>query len=334
MAKHLNFNPPWYLRHRSVQTIGASLNVRRKLLLRRGSAMLQNAQPRIVDTPEGIRLKAAISRQPNGAQHPWVFLLHGWEGCMNSNYLVCSADRLYREGYNIVRLNFRDHGDTHALNRGIFHSARLAEVRDAINVLLSELAPSRAYLVGFSLGGNFALRLARICDSLAQRFVHTIAICPAIDPQSAMHNMDNSTWLYRQYFVDKWQKSLAIKQKLFPDLYDFSPALKMRTLQAMTEYLIPRYSEFATAEEYLDAYSVAGDRLARLKTPATIISAADDPVLRISDVEQLPSSENLHIVCTRYGGHCGYFDQFSIHSWAEDAILHLIQTSDNEQTAS
>ena len=60
----------------------------------------------------------------------------------------------------MLRNRFRDHGDTHHLNRGLFHSCLLDEAIGAVREFarMHPLAPR--VLVGFSLGGNFALRVA------------------------------------------------------------------------------------------------------------------------------------------------------------------------------
>jgi predicted alpha/beta-fold hydrolase len=39
-----------------------------------------------------------------------------------------TAVRLLQAGFATFRLNFRDHGDTHHLNPGLFHSNRIDEV--------------------------------------------------------------------------------------------------------------------------------------------------------------------------------------------------------------
>ena len=66
---------------------------------------------------------------------------------------------LFAAGFDVFRLNFRDHGDTHHLNPGLFHSCRLEEVVHALADLQDRLQARRWCLAGFSLGGNFSLRV-------------------------------------------------------------------------------------------------------------------------------------------------------------------------------
>ena len=62
-------------------------------------------------------------------------LLHGWEGSSDSLYLLSLAQPLFEAGYDVARLNLRDHGDSHHLNEEIFHSCRIAEVVGAVRGL-------------------------------------------------------------------------------------------------------------------------------------------------------------------------------------------------------
>ena len=87
-------------------------------------------------------------------------MLHGWEGSVDSSYMRMTAARLLEAGFDVVRLNFRDHGQTHHLNEGLFHSNLLDEVVHAAGDVAQRFPAQRMVVAGYSLGGNFALRLA------------------------------------------------------------------------------------------------------------------------------------------------------------------------------
>ena len=72
-----------------------------------------------------------------------VILLHGWEGSADSTYILRTGNALYRRGYDIFRLNFRDHGDSHHLNRGIFYAVLLEEVFQAVRQATSLASATR-----------------------------------------------------------------------------------------------------------------------------------------------------------------------------------------------
>src|SRR5690606_24041711 len=124
-----------------------------------------------------------------------VILLHGWEGCADSQYMLSTGALAYRLGYDVFRLNFRDHGRTHALNEGLFHSCRLEEVLRAVSEIVAMIRPRRTLLIGYSLGGNFALRVAAQAPDRGLSLSRVIAICPVLRPHSTMRALETGLWV-------------------------------------------------------------------------------------------------------------------------------------------
>ena len=182
----------------------------------------------------------------------------------------------------MVRLNLRDHGESHHLNAELFHSCRLEEVLNAVAVLHRRFPGERLYLGGFSLGGNFALRIAaRAPASRDSRSSRLRPCAPCWIPRSTMTALDDGLLHYRLYFIRKWRRSLELKREAFPDLYDFGELERFRTLRGMTDYFVCNYTEFPDLETYLRGYAVTGERLARLEVPTEILLADDDPVIPV-----------------------------------------------------
>ena len=73
-------------------------------------------------------------------------LLHGSEGSSKSSYLVATANTLLKHGFDVLRLNFRDHGNTHHMNRGIFNSTMTDEVSDVIKQFLQKFEYKKRFL--------------------------------------------------------------------------------------------------------------------------------------------------------------------------------------------
>ena len=203
-----------------------------------------------------------------------MILLHGWEGSAESTYVLHSGRYLYDQGYNVFRLNFRDHGNTHHLNEGVFYAILLDEVFNAVKTASGLKSPSRVFLMGFSLGGNFALRIARRCsDDTIENLRHVVAVSPAIDPGKATDALDASL-LLRWYFLKKWRRSLALKQKLYPHLYDFGDIMNLETLRALTDALLKKYSSYKDTHEYFMGYTLTGESMKALSIPTNIIAFA------------------------------------------------------------
>src|SRR5690606_30115491 len=154
----LDFDPPRMLRHAHVQSVLGSWAVREWVARRRAAALLAASGAEILDCGDA-RLLGFYSRCA-GRSKGLVVLLHGWEGSAASQYMLSAGALAHRAGYDVFRLNFRDHGRTQALNEGLFHSCRLDEVVAAVGEAAALHPAPRLLLVGYSLGGNFALRVA------------------------------------------------------------------------------------------------------------------------------------------------------------------------------
>lgn len=288
--------------------------------------MVATAEEMILDTSPDARLLGYISRQRNGNSQGLVLLLHGWEGSSESTYILTTGRYFFEKGYDIFRLNLRDHGNSHHLNKGIFHSARLDEIFRAVQMISGLSNRSPFYIIGFSLGGNFALRIAlKHRRSAISNLNHIIAISPVLDPYEATLAIDRGFFLYRLYFLKKWKRSLVKKQQLFPSLYDFSDALQLKSCMEITDTVIPRYTFFPDYRSYFETYTLTGNRLVDLTVPVTIISSQDDPIIPIQQFYALQQNKNLNLLLTRYGGHCGFIDSFPFGSWYENIILDIFE---------
>jgi len=114
-----SFRPTPYLRNGHLQTILASSSFRAW----GKNPMCDAAREMIITTSEDVRLLGFYSPQKYKKSKGLVILLHGWEGSVASTYILRTGNALYGRGYDIFRLNFRDHGDSHHLNQGDFNSA-------------------------------------------------------------------------------------------------------------------------------------------------------------------------------------------------------------------
>ena len=116
-----SFRPAPCLRNGHLQTILGSSSFRAW----GKNPMCDAARERIIKTPGDVRLLGFYSPQIYTKSKGLVVLLHGWEGSVASTYILCTGNALYGRGYDIFRLNFRDHGDSHHLNQGIFYAVFL-----------------------------------------------------------------------------------------------------------------------------------------------------------------------------------------------------------------
>ena len=300
---------PVLLRNRHLQTFLASSRIR----ARGPDPMAAAARELVLTTSEGIRLLGALSTPPGPARGLAV-LLHGWEGSMDSTYLRRTGRALFRRGFAVFRLNYRDHGRSHHLNPGLFYAVKDLEVFEAVGQAARLHPRLPAYLVGFSLGGNFALRIARraAADPIPT-LKHVVAVGPVLDPEASTDRVDRYP-LIRAYFMQKWRRSMAIKQALFPDRYDFRAAMRLETVRATTARLVADHSDTPGLDAYFRGYTLTGDRLASLRVPTTLVTAADDPVIPVEDFRRLKAAPSTRVVIRPHGGHLGFLEGLALRS--------------------
>jgi hypothetical protein len=318
----LTFRPHRLARNPHFQTIASST------ARNRGAVMVAAARELVLEVEGGVRLQGFYSPQPGGNSKGLVLLIHGWLGQANASYNIAIGEFLYQHGYSVFRLNLRDHGETHHLNPGIFRGDLLDETFAAARQIAG-LEPDRPfYIIGSSLGGNFAARLAwRHGNTPLPNLVHTLAINPPLDPYHTTEQIDRAPAFYLAYFRRKWRRSFSRKQAVWPHLYNFSQVLAARTCMAMTEAFIP-YTPYPDARAYLASYALTPAMLAGLQTPLTIITAADDPIVPVSDFLPFRSlTPYLQIHIQPYGGHVGFIDLFPFRRWIGQAALSVLESS-------
>lgn len=313
-----SFSPPPWASNPHLQTIFGSSRMRAW----GENPMLASAGEVLLDGGMGIRLLGYHSQRPDRERCPLVLLIHGWEGSSESAYMLSTGRYLFSKECDVFRLNLRDHGRSHHLNEGLFHGARIEEVFQATRQAAG-LSRGPFFIVGFSLGGNFALRLAlRASENPVPNLREVFCISPSLDPHGATVAIDESP--YRCYFVRKWKRSLMKKQALFPRRYDFTEALQLRTCMDMTQSVMKYYPEFPSYTDYFRRYTLTGEALSGLSVPVTLIAAEDDPIISADDIRGLNHNGCLRSLLEHRGGHCGFLDPFPFGCWYERKIMSLI----------
>ena len=319
------YRAPHWLRNPHLQTLLGSSPLRVRRGARELLALGAVHELHLVDAGGDIRLLGVHSTVPGRQARGLALLLHGWEGSAESGYMRLTCARLLEQGFDVFRLNFRDHGATHHLNPDLFHSNRLDEVLQAA-LSVSRLWPQQPMVVaGYSLGGNFALRVALQAPRVGLELARVAAVCPALDPERTTTAMERGLSFYERYFLRKWTRSLRRKRELFPEQHAIDEAqLRSRHLRDLTAWLVARHTEFADVEAYFDGYRISRDRMADLQVPADILTSADDPVIPVDDFHgwQLPASARVEIA--DHGGHCAFLLDARLHGYAEGWVARRL----------
>ena len=205
------YNPPLVYRNGHSNTIAAASLLRKAYAQRISHNFRKQSESHILSLPNDVQLQGLLTTHKNAKQKPLVLILHGWLGCAESLYLLPIASKLHELGFNIFRLNFRDHGGTQHLNKELFHSCRLDEVLNATQAIQHQIPYSKFYIVGFSLGGNFALRIGAKAKDKNLTIDKIISICPVMNATNALDETKTMLKIYTEYYLQRWKNMLKVK---------------------------------------------------------------------------------------------------------------------------
>jgi predicted alpha/beta-fold hydrolase len=321
------FTPAPLLGNTHAQSILASLGLRRALIRYRFPEVVHKRQSHILEAGTGVRLHAEyLPQDVTPASKGMAVLLHGWEGSSQSVYLLSATGRLYREGFDVLCLHMRDHGPSHHLNEAIFNSSRHMEVALAIQSAFERWSPQQIFLAGYSLGGNFALRIGLVAKKLSLPLAHIVAVCPLVDPCKATEQIEQGPGIYHRYFLKKWQRSLLLKMEHFPHYAFGDRVTKANSLTELMQMTVLEYTEFESLMAYYDAYRLNDGRLENMDIPATLVASEDDPVCNFEAARALVLNPATCFMPTPRGGHCGYIKNWRLESWIDDLLIDCFRS--------
>jgi uncharacterized protein len=263
---------------------------------------------------------------------PTVILVHGLEGSSDSQYIVGNANKLWRAGANIIRMNMRNCGGTEELSPTLYHSGLSSDVDAVMRFFLQRERLESVSLVGYSMGGNLVLKLAGELGSSAPRELHAVVgVSPAIDlgpSAAALHRPQNR--LYEQRFLRNLLKRFRRKVRLFPRVFDPNRTVGIRSLRDFDHRITALYSGFLSADDYY--YRAAAARVIdRIAVPTLVLHAMDDPFVHITpeSLAALEANPDITLVQTEHGGHCAFLATPDLAAgydgyWAESTLLRFI----------
>ncbi|WP_026180317.1 YheT family hydrolase [Hahella ganghwensis] len=323
--KRVEWSPKWGLRNPHTQSMLASIKLRAPVVRRRAREVIETAEEVILDCKDGVRIHGLLSRHDHQPRET-VVLIHGWEGCADSLYLLSIAGVLYKQGYDIFRLHLRDHGPTHHLNQEMFHACLLDEICEALHLLQCRITPPQWYLLGFSLGGNFALRVGTQAQAFSLNMQRVIGISPLLHAKNTLWALENGLPIYRGYFRKKWRKSINRKAEAFPELVNAESFTGKTSLTDMSHYFVTHHTPFDRLQDYFDSYALTGETLTHLQVPSTLIMSEDDPVIPLQDLAEVRGNHFLDIVRSPFGGHCGFIENYRLDAWIDQYVCQLLQS--------
>ncbi|MCH2100423.1 MAG: alpha/beta fold hydrolase [Planctomycetes bacterium] len=267
---------------------------------------------------------------------PVLIIIHGLGGDARRSYVLGTADKAWRSGFTVVRMNMRNSGGTEAWTPTLYHAGLTDDLEATVN-WLSRVAPGVPLVYcGYSLGGSVTLNaLAKWGKRLPEGSAGTVVVSVPMDLHAADVELGRAgiNRLYVKYFLRRFQNIWGAKHAVYPDLYPRNGLKEVSTIRDFDEKWTGPNFGYSGADEYYSAAQMVG-KLQDVHLRGLVVHAEDDPFVPLTQQAHAALAEhsNLRLLLSEMGGHVGFlgrspnaepsgwrdFDRW----WAENRVVH------------
>jgi predicted alpha/beta-fold hydrolase len=298
---------------------------------RREFPRLPAPEARLFRVLDDTQVLAHCYFHPDRSGRPTILGLHGLESSSEAHYMRGIADKAYARGWNAVLLNQRNCGGTEHLTPRLYHSGLTDDVRAVAAELAAVDGLTRIGVVGYSLGGNIAVKLAaEESNGAAGPIAAVVGVSPTIDLARCVEAIERpSNYPYQWNFVRNLRARMRRKAAAWPGLFDLRHLDEIWTIRAFDdEYTAPHHG-FAGASDYY-ARASAIRVIDQIRMPALLLTADDDPFVPPDPFDAPIVRAHTQVRIERGGGHCGFVSENGAGSdgyWAETTAIGFLDTA-------
>ena len=237
-----------------------------------------------------------------------LVLFHGLEGSAQSHYAQAFAAMAQQRGWAYSVPHFRGcGGELNAAPRA-YHSGDFEEIGWILQ-RLRDLGPAPLLVVGVSLGGNALLRWAQEAgESAAATAAAVAAVSAPLDLAAAGKAIDQglNRLIYTRMFLASMKPKALAKWQQHPGLFDRDKLAAARTLYAFDDVFTAPLHGYKDTPDYW-ARASAAPHLARIRIPALVLNARNDPFVPASSLPA-PAQAGRCVTLWQpaHGGHVGF----------------------------
>ena len=266
-----------------------------------------------------------------------MILIHGLEGSSSAGYACSLAQAALETGYTVHRFNMRSCGGTEDVcGNTLYHSGQTSDLLAVVRQIRESNPTSPLFLVGFSLGGNFVLKLAGELGGIARELMAGVAaISTPIDLAACVRLLDRpSNRLYARRFLDRLKKRILLKERVTPGLFDLRDLSRVKTVYEFDDKFTARSFGFGTADNYYATQS-SNQYLEQIRVPALLVQAKDDPMIPFEIYRHPAISANpfLQLLAVDHGGHLGFISKRRPRFWLDGMLLEWLGGTRNKVAA-
>ena len=277
--------------------------------------------PRLFRTEPHVQVLVA-SQRPEGPVKGEIVAVHGLEGSGEAGYIRSLAAAALPRGFAVHAFHMRTCGGTERLCQTLYHAGLTSDLGSVLrDFQLEGRAP--VFLVGFSLGGNVALKLAGELGESGPELIR--GVCAASTPldleASARRLGHPSNRLYERRFIGRMRDRLCATGRYRPR--DFRG---LRSIRQIDDRITAPSFGFGDAANYYRTQSCLGF-LERIRVPALLIQSRDDTLVPfdVFTTGAVRSNPRIEVRATDHGGHLGFLGRRPHRFWLDETILEWVK---------
>jgi uncharacterized protein len=272
-------------------------------------------------------------QRPPGDSLGEIVMVHGLEGSSDAGYIRSMSQLALENGFAVHRANMRSCGGTESLCKTMYHAGLTSDTLSLIRQI-REHHGGPIYLIGYSLGGNVALKLAGELGENAYGVLDAvIAVSTPIDLAASVRKMSRrENWIYESRFVSRLKQRIRRRAESLPGVYDTSLLDGCKTVYEFDDKITAPFFGFGTADNYYTTQS-SNQYLDRIRIPTLLIQAKDDPLIpfEIFDHPGIRNNANITLVAVEHGGHLGFLSNHAPRFWVDRVVLHWLEEIRNKR---
>lgn len=248
-----------------------------------------------------------------------ILVLAGLEGKSRSRYSKAAIRHYNNQGWDAVCMNYRGcSGEENKLLQG-YHMGGSSDVKETVNHILANYDYQEIVLLGYSLGGNLALKYAgEESENLPRQVRACISYSVPLDLKKSNERLSRwYNWHYLKWFMFPLNRKANKKKRQYPEQISTYKGFFMSKdfLYFDTHFTAPA-NGYSTVEEYWTKSS-SKPLLKNINIPTLIIASKDDTFISANcyPYREAEGNEMITLEISDKGGHCGFIRKFFEKVW-------------------
>jgi len=309
---HQDYNPPTLFRHPHYSTIIPSQF--------RNVNGVSYSRERI-KTPDNDFFDVDFSKV---GSKKVAITLHGFEGNASRPYVLGMVKELNKHSWDVASLNYRGCSGTPNNHLHSYHSGKTDDIHLLVNHLTS-LGYSHIVLIGYSLGGNLALKYMGENIDRPDTVKGAVGFSVPIELHASAIEMGRKkNWVYGWRFKKRLVKKIRAKESMIENKDYFNQLINMKSLIHFDNIFTAKQHGYVDAIDYYNQNS-SNQFLNTIEKPTLLVNALNDSFLPeicypFSTAKQ---SKHLFLSTPKYGGHCGFWQKGETY-WSEEIAMRFV----------